>query len=69
MKALPAALGAAFFVILAGSCSPSNGGSPGRDAPGGAGLSVAVTVPPQAYFARRVAGERAEILKIGRAHV
>ncbi len=64
MKALQAALGAAFLVILAGSCSPSSGSSPGRDAPGGAGLSVAVTVPPQAYFARRVAGERAEILTV-----
>ncbi|HOX19130.1 MAG TPA: hypothetical protein PKW82_11780, partial [Spirochaetales bacterium] len=64
MKAIQAALGAAFILIVSGSCAPSNVDAPGRAAPGAAGLSVAVTVPPQAYFARRVAGDRAVILTV-----
>lgn len=64
MKTFQAALGAAFVLLMTGSCSPSSGTAPARAASAEARLTIAVTVPPQAYFARRVAGARAEILTV-----
>ncbi|MBN1241395.1 MAG: zinc ABC transporter substrate-binding protein [Spirochaetales bacterium] len=63
MKASTAALAAAFLLVVSTSCAPSDG-EPRRETATVPGLVVAVTVPPQAYFARRVAGERAVILTV-----